>query len=105
MLVGLPDVLIIGTDKEIKAYNEEGLTPLASYGMPKGHNHQITKKGKLFFQTNLGVCTWPFENLTEDKVALPMGRYCGTGLVNMNGMEKFLTMTDGSGGTDNSTIF
>ena len=105
LMAGLSDVLLIGTDKEIKAYNEEGLTHIASYGVPKGHNYQIHRDGRIRFQTNRGVCTWPFENLSGDKVALPMGLYVGTGWVEMNGLEKFITMTDGSGGTDDSTIF
>ncbi len=105
LLVGLDEVLLIGTDKEILAYNGEKPNKLAKYGVPRGHNYSLTRDGKIFFQTVRGVCTMPFENLSGDKVALPAGDYCTTGLVDINGLEKFITLTDGNGVPDNSTIF
>lgn len=108
LFAGLTDVLLIGTDKEILAYNGETITKVAFYGVPKGHSHAFPRdhdKYQVLFQTVRGVCAWPFENLSGDKFAFATGEYVGTGWVDMNGLEKFITLTDGTGLPDNSTIF
>jgi hypothetical protein len=105
LFAGMSDAIIIGTDKEIFAYNGEELERIARYGVPRGHNYIYNRDNSIFFQTNRGVCTWPFQNVSGDKVALPMGQYVTMGWVDVNGMEKVITMSDGSGITDNATIF
>jgi hypothetical protein len=104
-MVAYGEELIIGTDKEILVYNGEKPTKVAQYGVPKGQQYVINRDNKILFQSVRGVCTMPFANLTSDKVALPLGTHCSCGWVEMNGMEKFITLTDGTGATDNSTIF
>ena len=98
-------VLIIGTNKEIYAWDGTSLVKLALYGVPFGKVATHTRENKLFFQSVKGVCTIPFQNLTEEKLSMPYGNYCSTSLLNINGGEIFVTFTDGSGTTEDSTIF
>lgn len=106
LLVGLDEGLLIGTDKEILLYtDEEGPVKQAQYGVPKGQIYVYNRDKKIFFQSMRGICTMPFQNLTGDKVALPLGDFCTLGWIDMNGLEKVITLTDGTGRTDNSTIF
>ena len=104
MLAVAENSLVIGTDRQILAYDGESIQKLAAYGVPKGHVSSYTRDGQLFFQTKRGVCTMPFANLTLDKVALPVEGNCATALIDLSGFERLITLTDGKGRTDNSTI-
>ena len=105
LLVGTENALIIGTDKEIFAWDGLDLKRLARYGVPPGKTYQFTRDNELYFQTLRGVCKLPFQNLTEEKISVPYGTYCATGLISQNGLEKFITVTDGTGGTEDATVF
>ena len=105
LLVGTEDALIIGTDKEIFSFDGLDLKRLARYGVPPGKIYQYSRDNELYFQTLRGVCKLPFQNLTEEKISVPYGTYCATGLISQNGLEKFITVTDGSGGTEDATVF
>jgi hypothetical protein len=105
LLVGTEDFLLIGTDKEIYRFDGLDLKRLARYGVPPGKVYQFSRDDELFFQTVRGVCKMPFENLTEAKISVPYGTYCTTGLISQNGLEKFITVTDGTGGTEDATVF
>lgn len=105
LLVGTEDFLMIGTDKEIFAFDGLDLKRLARYGVPTGKIYQFSRDNELYFQTVRGVCKLPFQNLTEEKISVPYGTYCATGLISQNGLEKFITVTDGTGGTEDATVF
>ena len=105
LLVGTEDFLLIGTDKEIYSFDGLDLKRLARYGVPTGKVYQYSRDNELYFQTIRGVCKLPFQNLTEEKISVPYGTYCATGLISQNGLEKFITVTDGSGGTEDATVF
>jgi len=95
--------LIIATDKEIHAYSNEGsLIKLADYGVPKGKAYAQDDNGNIFIHSNQGLCVGlPFKNLTEEKVSLPSGDHCFTELIEKNGMQKIVILTDGNGDADN----
>ena len=104
MLAVADGALVIGTDRQILTYDGESIQKVAAYGVPKGHVASYTRDGQLFFQSKRGVCTMPFANLTLDKVALPVEGNCATALIDLSGFERLITLTDGKGRTDNSTI-
>lgn len=104
LLYGHDEGLLIGTDRDIWAYNGEAISKLAKYGVPLGRCLAFTKDGGVLFQSNWGVCTFPFQNLTMEKVVFPPGKYCATAVVNTHAMSKFITLTDGLGVPELSTI-
>lgn len=90
--------LIVGTDSAIYAYSVEGLTRLADYGIPKGRAFTKMPNGTVSMFTNKGVCSaMPFVNLTETKALFAPGIQCSTALVEQDGIQKFVALSDGSG--------
>lgn len=106
LLHGMPDGLLIGTDREILLYNaDSGLVKLAGYGVASGKPLTKDRDGNIFFQSLRGVCTMPFKNLTGDKFTAPMGGECTTAVIDTSGTELFITVTDGIGQTEDSVDF
>jgi len=106
LLHGMPDGLLIGTDREILLYNtDSGITKLAGYGVASGKPLTKNRDGQILFQSLRGVCTMPFKNLTGDKYTSPLGGECSTAILNSSGTELFVTITDGLGQTSDSTDF
>lgn len=106
LLHGMPDGLLIGTDREILLYNaDSGLVKLAGYGVASGKPLTKDRDGNIFFQSLRGVCTMPFKNLTGDKFTAPMGGECTTAVIDTSGTELFITMTDGTGQNEDTTDF
>jgi hypothetical protein len=101
-LMPAQDALIIGTDCAIHAYSGS-LTRLADYGVPRGRAFTKAPDSSVKMFTNRGVCTaLPFENLTEKKALFAPGQQCSTALVLQDGIQKFVTLSDGSGAPYNT---
>lgn len=106
LLYGMPDGLLIGTDREILLYNvDSGITKLAGYGVASGKPLTKDRDGNIFFQSLRGVCTMPFKNLTGDKFTAPLGGECTTAVIDTSGTELFITVTDGLGQNEDTTDF
>jgi hypothetical protein len=91
------EALIIGTDVAIYSFTDK-LTPLAHYGVPPGRPFVVTPDGMIKIFTYRGCCeALPFANLTETKALFAPGVQCSTALVNQGGIQKFVTLSDGSG--------
>lgn len=95
--------LCIATTSAIYLYNE-ALTKLADYGVVRGRPIVRLPSGQLLIYTVRGVCTIPFQNLTEAKVSLPPGRECSTAVVDVGGISRFIALHDG-GGTAHNKAF
>lgn len=96
-MMSLDDGLLIGTDAAIYLYTEK-LNLLANYGVPSGRAFVKTPDGKVRIFSNRGVCeAMPFENQTEKKALFAPGVQCSTALVDQNGIQKFVALSDGSG--------
>lgn len=95
--------ILIGTDMNIMSFStENGLTELASYGVPKGTQASEDPTGEVFFWSNRGVCRVPnFTNLTQTHVSVPAGSTCVTAFVEQQGYNRFLISTT-SGGVGNN---
>ena len=106
LLYGMPEGLLIGTDREILLYNvDSGTTKLAGYGVASGKPIKRNRDGQIFIQSLRGVCTMPFKNLTGDKYTAPLGGECSTAILDSSGTELFITITDGFGQTEDSVDF
>ena len=56
-----------------------------------------------YFWTERGICkAMPFENVTEKDVSMPAGLRAAARLINHNGQQQFLAVTQGTGDTFNS---
>jgi hypothetical protein len=95
--------LCIATTKAIYLYNE-ALTKLADYGVVRGRPIVRLPSGQLLIYSVRGVCTIPFQNLTEAKVSLPPGRECSTAVVDSGGISRFIALQDGGGTAHNKTF-
>ena len=100
------DFLIIATDAFIYSWDGAALNRLANYGVPAGRplmrvptktaDNTSSATVKLF--TYRGVCeAMPFVNLTETKALFPAGQQTSVALINQNGIQKFIALSDGSG--------
>lgn len=105
LLHGMDNGLLIGTDRAIYLYSDGNLSKLAGYGVPVGKPLMVNRDGSVFFMSLRGVCTMPFQNLTEDNFTMPLGGECVTGIINTEGFESFITITDGAGFAEDSTTF
>jgi len=89
--------LVIGTDSAIYVY-DEALTKVANYGTVAGRPFTRLPDGTVLMHTQRGVCRGlPFENLTERKASFAPGVQCSTALVQQDGINKFVVVTDGGG--------
>ena len=87
--------LIIGTDAAVYAYNNEELSLLAAYGVPKGRPFTRMPTGEVMMMSKRGVCkAMPFENLTELKALFAVGGNCSTAYVMQDGIKKFVTLSE-----------
>ena len=104
MLKATNDVLVIGSDIEVNAWNGDVLTMLANYGVPRGDPGFVTVSGVAEFWTVRGMCrAMPFENVTQQKVSVPPGTYCAVAHIEQNGFNRFVALTD-VGGVSNNQI-
>jgi hypothetical protein len=90
--------LVIGAAKGIYAYSDEGLLKLANYGVVPGRSMARKADDTLLIHTVRGICAaFPFTELTESMVSLPMGQKCSANIVYQNGITKFVGLHDGGG--------
>jgi hypothetical protein len=90
MVVGLAEALIIGTDRQIWAYDGETIKELAPYGVVPGW-HASKKNNALYFWSLRGLCrALPFANLTESTVSVPPGLSAGAAVIESNGMRRYV---------------
>lgn len=89
--------LVIGTDAAIYVYGER-LDKLVDYGIVQGRAFTRLPDKTVMMATKRGACAFPpFSNITEKKASFPPGLQCSTALVQQDGINKFVTVTDGSG--------
>ncbi len=89
--------LVIGTDAAIYVYGEQ-LDKFVDYGIVPGRAFTRNPDGTVLMATKRGACTFPpFANVTENKASFPPGLQCSTALVQQDGINKFVTLSDGSG--------
>jgi hypothetical protein len=86
------DALIIGTDRQVWAFDGEKLEELAQYGMPSGfHGARVGDDDTVFFWTMRGLCSaLPFKNLTEDKFYVAPGTSASAAVVEQDGTRRYL---------------
>ena len=97
MLKGLADNLIIGTDRQIFAYDGAKLNELAPYGVTPGW-HASELKGALYFWSLRGLCrAMPFSNLTESTVSVPPGLSAGATVIEKDGMRRYVVALHSGG--------
>lgn len=103
LMVQTPNGMVIGTDREIYAYsNEGGLLKLASYGVVSGHNFAMTEEETAVFWSQRGLCVGlPFKNLTDDKYSVPPGTRAGVSIIEQNGRKKAVVVTRSGGDSNN----
>jgi hypothetical protein len=90
--------LIIGTADLIYVYADRRLEVLADYGAVPGRSMLKLPTGQVLIHSVRGVCkALPFEELTQDKVSLPMGSTCNVALMHSNGVRKYVALHDGVG--------
>lgn len=105
LLVATDKFLAVATDKKIYGYDGESLTELANYGVPHGHLAAKDAYENTFIWTNRGVCVLdPFTNMTLDKVSLPPGAVDSVAVIEQQGIEKFIILTDEKGLANNAVF-
>ena len=102
MLKATNEVLVIGSDIEVNAWDGDKLSMLANYGVPRGEPGFVTVAGVAEFWTVRGFCrAMPFENVTQQKVSVAPGTYCATMHIEQNGFNRFIALTDVGGVSNN----
>lgn len=101
MLAPTDTALIVGTDAEILAYNDEGMSQLADYGVVEGWPWAFDDKQVLIWSLR-GVCrAMPFQNMTEGYVSVAPGIQAGAALVQRDGEKKFMANLHAGGSAFN----
>lgn len=105
MLVATEDALIIGTDRAVFAFDGKTLTRVALYGVVGGQNcvrDTQVKTGRVLFMSTRGLCeALPFNNLTEDRVAIPPASRAGGVFMQQDGHCRFIATLHGVGSAYN----
>lgn len=92
--------VLIGTTEAIYQYDDKSgeLSELASYGVVPGSAGDLDAQDMAYFWTTRGLCrAMPFENLTEKDVSMPPGVRATAAMVYMDGVQQFVTVTQGGG--------
>lgn len=90
MMKSCGKALIIGTDRQIFAYDGDKLEQLADYGVVYGW-HGAMLDDKLFFWSLRGLCSaLPFQNLTEETVSVAPGSSAGGMVLEKDGMRRYV---------------
>jgi hypothetical protein len=100
-LIPTDKALVIGTDSAIYAYDGNGLTELAPYGVVPGWCWALDPddNGKAVIWTARGTCTaMPFTNLTEGHISVAPGVQAGAVVIASGGEKRFVTVLH-QGGT------
>lgn len=98
MLAPTSSALIIGTDREVWAWDGESLAKLAEYGVVEGHSSAPMEDNSILFWTERGLCrALPFENLTESRFSFPPGDRAVVQFLQHNGYSKALVVVRDGG--------
>jgi hypothetical protein len=90
--------LVVATSEAIYVWSEGALTPLTNYGTPPGRPITRLPDGSVRIFSNRGVIAFPnFENLTERKCSFPAGTNVSTAIVESDGIQRMITLSDGLG--------
>ncbi len=92
--------VLVGTSEYVYQYdNASGeLEELADYGVVPGNAGDTDAEGMAYFWTVRGLCqAHPFKNLTEQDVSMPPGSRAVAAMVYLNGLQQFITVTQGGG--------
>jgi hypothetical protein len=100
MLAPTAGALIVGTDAEIYAYDDDAFRQLAPYGTVPGWPWAFDDDNDtVLMWTKRGVCrAVPFQNITQEYVSVPPGLQAGGAFVRHDGEKKFVA-TLVAGGT------
>ena len=102
MLAPTDSALVVGTKKAIHAYNSDGITLLADYGVIPGQ-HWADDDNRILFWTSRGVCAaMPLTNLTEKYVSVAPGVRAGGCLVHSGGQKRYLSVIQQGGSAFNA---
>ena len=105
MLVATEEALVIGTDRAVFAFDGKTLTRVALYGVIAGQNcvpDTQVKTNRVLFMSQRGLCeALPFNNLTEDRVAIPRAARAGGVFMQQDGHCRFIATLHGVGGVYN----
>jgi len=90
--------LVVATSSAIYVWSEGALTPLTSYGTSQGRPIARLPDGSVRIFSSRGICAFPpFENLTERKVSFPAGNNVSTAIVESDGIQRMVTLSDSQG--------
>lgn len=92
--------LLVGTSEYVYQYDcgTGELEELADYGVVPGNAGDTDAQGMAYFWTVRGLCqAHPFKNLTEQDVSMPPGSRAVAAMVYLNGLQQFITVTQGGG--------
>jgi len=103
LIAGHPQGLILGCRDAVYAYDEgQGLQEVADYGVVKGWT-EAWDEGAWYFWTQRGLARGlPFENLTEDRVSVPPGRFGGGHIVEQDGFKRYVVVVADGGQPHNA---
>jgi hypothetical protein len=94
--------LVVATSDAIYVFAEGVLTPLAGYGCSSGRPIARLPDGSVRIFSARGICAFPpFENLTEKKCSFPAGGNVSTAIVESDGIQRFIALSDSQGPTWN----
>lgn len=107
MLAPHATALIVGTEREVYAYNADGLPRLAPYGVVPGRtwseDDPVQGAKRILFWTTRGVCAaLPFVNLTEQQVSVAPGVRAGGAIVRDDGQKRYVVALQRGGSAFNS---
>ena len=93
--------LVVATSEAVYVWSE-ALTPLCAYGCPAGRPITRLPDSSVRIFSVRGICAFPpFENLTERKCSFAAGSQVSTAIVESDGIQRLVTLSDGLGPTWN----
>jgi hypothetical protein len=91
--------LVIGTDREVKAWDGAKLADLAPYGVVPGQHWSEDDDKTVIFWSQRGACrALPFSNLTEQQASVAPGLRAGGAIVRQGGQRRYIVSLQ-TGGT------
>lgn len=104
MAVATKDAYIVGTDRQIYAWDGAAWTVVFDYGTVDGH-HACIHRGPAYFWTLRGLCSGPpFRNLTEEQVSVAPGVSAGGCVIEERGMRRYVVALQTGGTAYNARV-
>ena len=101
-MYGLPDGLVIGTDRNIWVMVEDEITKVADYGVPPGEPFAVDEGGKLWLATRRGFASaLPFTEVATH-FELPDADWSGSAVIRQDGDERFIVTVSPFDTADNT---